>query len=265
MPKSKTRKAKPTNKKRTSLFTGGVKELDLQMPLLRLARAKDQIAELDIRIKSYVGNVKCKFICEGDQTLTRKGIKQAVRIVQIPEIDPINSIHVGEIVHNLRSCLNQIAATAVISGGGKITKKTDFPIHKNAAVFGDNIAAQLKGVPPGFVDLIERFAPHGDARDKRLWWLSELNNQDKHEAILMAAETIKVADFGHAEILRIIERHNKSLRSGDKSPTEAYIEAPVHVCFSKTRVLSGEEIVESVFSISERVSEVVKAAVSFRY
>lgn len=197
--------------------------------------------------------------------MTRKGIKQAVRIVKVPEIDPVNSIHVGEIVHNLRSCLNQIAATAVIDGGGTVTKITDFPIYEYAASFRDNAAAKIKGSPPGFMELVKRFAPYGDASDKRLWWLSELNNQDKHEAILMAAETTKVVDLNNIDILRILQRHNKRFRAGITGPTEAYIEAPVYVCFHKTRVLSGEEIVESVFSISERVSEVVKAAVSFRY
>jgi len=102
-------------------------------------------------------------------------------------------VQAGEIVHNLRACLNQIVAIAVVAGDGEVTKRTDFPIYEDAGKFRDNASSKIKGVPPGFLEMIATYEPHGSSEDKRLWWLSELNNQDKHEALLATGESTSLA------------------------------------------------------------------------
>ncbi|MBD8205180.1 hypothetical protein IFU08_09310 [Microbacterium sp. CFBP 8790] len=92
----------------------------------------------------------------------------------------------GEVLHNLRSCLDHVARLLVLAAGGtpvdKPPRATSFPILLDAP---SRSLGVFPGIRPEALEAIESLQPYRSAEGERhpLWRLSILNNIDKHRLL----------------------------------------------------------------------------------
>lgn len=93
----------------------------------------------------------------------------------------------GDVVHNLRSALDQLAWQLVLEGSGKPSKKEAkliyFPIHKDCNKFVDNLVVQKMTIKHR--DIVEQFQPFtAPVPDEHpLVVIQDLSNDDKHRLL----------------------------------------------------------------------------------
>jgi len=107
-----------------------------------------------------------------------------VWVQYIPEMPPHLGAVLGDILHNMRSCLNFIAYELVRAAGTLTTKNEEsiqFPIlddpPRAPKTFADVVRKTLPGIDSKALALIERFQPYNRPDLGRL---GRLSNQDKH-------------------------------------------------------------------------------------
>jgi hypothetical protein len=138
--------------------------------------------------------------------------KYVFRTRDIVEVDPATFVAIGNIIHNLRSALDNVAWALASQNSSHPSDFTAFPIHlvgrtrvkikrgkrrRDRPSFwgrnrGDGLS-QLESVHQKHIQMIEAFQPYkrryGGRRDP-LWLLHKLNNFDKHRIIQAAATRI---------------------------------------------------------------------------
>lgn len=93
-------------------------------------------------------------------------------------------IIVGEILHNLRSPLDQILCAIALTHSGT-EEGVGFPRGRTKDEFNRAISKQAKLLPPDAITLITRAKPYRDRGNKLLWALLEMNRRDKHRVGLV--------------------------------------------------------------------------------
>lgn len=97
----------------------------------------------------------------------------------------------GDVIHNLRSCLDHVAHSLAVQNGAKPreAKRTQFPIYESEHQYRINCAYKIEGVlHPSAVAAMLRLQPYCTPQDPRapmLWILSQLDNTDKHRHLLV--------------------------------------------------------------------------------
>jgi hypothetical protein len=121
---------------------------------------------------------------------------------QIPTPPEAFGLPIGECVHNLRSALDNLIYTLVVSGligpvPERMVRKCEFPIFGPAPPNAKEWAAKVGNIPSAAQAIIDELQPYkrgDDFRAEALWILHELDNWDKHRTIhpttLSATEAI---------------------------------------------------------------------------
>src|SRR5690606_25074611 len=119
----------------------------------------------------------------------------AIGIEVRQHLDVRLSILIGEILHNLRSCLDHALWQLVLHEGGTPHNRTGFPIYLKDAGFESETLdtsrrrGMLVGLSPKSVAEIRSLQPFETGEDSAspLWQLHELHNFEKHRALILAA------------------------------------------------------------------------------
>lgn len=112
----------------------------------------------------------------------------------------------GEVLYQLRSCLDHLVTQLVILNGegAKLvtSRKHQFPIFETPQGFSARSPAMIDGVSKSVADLIENEQPYRRTshapRNDMLWVLQDLNNTDKHRLIPITVVGID-ACYGKAD------------------------------------------------------------------
>lgn len=110
------------------------------------------------------------------------------------------SIICGEVVHQLRSCLDHLVWSMVLKAGNVPARNNQFPISKLSKTFMNDSKNMLKGVPAVAQAKIEKIQPYNSKtpEENYLGILNELSNTDKHRnlniiaAVHVGFETVSV-------------------------------------------------------------------------
>ena len=90
----------------------------------------------------------------------------------------------GDLFYNARSALDHLAHALV----RRPSKKTGFPIFNTGTSFTCWASPSMKTMKPSAKAKIENLQPYQRPNGlKSLWWLHELNNIDKHRALIVVA------------------------------------------------------------------------------
>ena len=164
-----------------STFTG---------PRLKIDRAKHHLDELKAEITRFYATHPYQDSIVRDETTG----EVVVSVIVNNTIPVIFSTIAGDVVHNLRSSLDQLVCASVRRVGAAVTRDHCFPIADTEARFAKNVEKKLANAHPTAVKLIMRLRPHGEG-NRLFWVLSELDNMDKHDDLIPVAEGVAVA-FG---------------------------------------------------------------------
>jgi hypothetical protein len=154
----------------------------LRGPKLKVERAKRHLADLKAAMESFFATKPHEMISEKDS----KTGEEIFRI-RIHKCIPSDiSIITGDVIHNLRSGLDQLICALVIANRRQITRGNGFPIAGSLEKFERAAVAKLKNLSVKADGFIRSLKPYNGA-DSTFWQLNELDILDKHNAIIPVA------------------------------------------------------------------------------
>jgi hypothetical protein len=161
----------------------------LNDPYGKLARAEEHLETLDRECHEFMRDDPYAFVCDKD---TEPGLY--LYRLKVHRIAPVRlGILVGDVVHNLRSCLDHLAWQLACVSTTTPHPRTEFPIFKDAGpgrrCFDPDGLKKIQSLPSAAQEIIEAEQPyHREKPDEDpLWLLQELSNVDKHRIILVPA------------------------------------------------------------------------------
>ena len=161
----------------------------------KLERAEEHINQLEREREAFLNKTPNRELADYDAD-SEKAFKDfhGQRVV-----DPRLSVLTGDVLHQLRSSLDHMACDLILSNGGSITLKSQFPIFLYEPTKQGDIRrynGQIEGVTrPEILTIIKRHQPYaaGDGRggSHSLAVLKSLSNIDKHRALILHVVTIE--------------------------------------------------------------------------
>jgi hypothetical protein len=162
------------------------KKATLEGCYAKLARAEQLILELDrVNRRFFRRNTPLAEIIQDPTTRRQRLIASNVKAPPVA-----HSIIVGDVLYNLRSCLDHVVHQLIVAHTGKEpTYRTyEFPVFVTEKKFDENINRLLRDVSPDGVQRVRQVQPFTFARpsDTALFALNELGLVDKHRVPLLA-------------------------------------------------------------------------------
>jgi len=180
------RKVPGTIGSRTTVVNGAPPSSPLDGALAKLERAKTHLAELESTIES-LSSIASAGIVHNPAEDSRVHSYQAGGL---PEIPTSLGVIVGEVLFNLRSCLDHVAWQLVLNNGGKPGERMSFPILGPPRKTGADPARTIRQlrVSTAAAEVIDSLQPYQreDFVNHHLWILNKLCNVDKHRMLLVS-------------------------------------------------------------------------------
>ncbi len=143
---------------------------------LKIERTEAQIDDLKGKISSFFDSKPYGLISKRDNQL------QIFQISLRTPMPKIFKIIIGEILHNLRSSLDQLACALAMKQSGSC-KKIYFPFGKDVDIFERELSQKTKLISPDGKNMIRALKPYRGGNDL-LWLLHDLNRKDKHISVV---------------------------------------------------------------------------------
>lgn len=156
--------------------------LNFHSPRLKVSRAKYHLDEFRSACSAFAETQPYELFDEIDQATG----EYVHRIRILRDIPGELSTIVGDVVHNLRSALDQTVCALVRENRRQVSKSNAFPVAPNAAKFEEACVGRLKNVSEKAANYIRQLKPYQGGTTE-LWVLSELDNMDKHNEIVPVA------------------------------------------------------------------------------
>ena len=156
----------------------------------KLSRTDKHIDELEREIEAFLNEEPYRSIANYDAE-TAKAFRDSWKNRGIP---PKFRIVVGEVLYQLRSSLDHVAAALVVADGGSVRRQTAFPIFRSMKKPEDraNYRSAIKGIRRRRVRaIIRKYQPHTRRDQRWLETLRTMNNTDKHSALVLCVPIIQ--------------------------------------------------------------------------
>jgi hypothetical protein len=144
----------------------------------KIERAEAQIDDLNTRIGAFFETSPYELASEIDPD----GTQEVWRFKLTRRLPHVLSVVAGEILHNLRSPLDQLAG-AIALQSHRSEAGVCFPFGRDVNEFETELRKQKK-LPPDAIALIRAAQPYRGGNNL-LWQLHHLNRRDKHRVGLM--------------------------------------------------------------------------------
>lgn len=171
--------------------------VDLSSIRLRIIRAEAKLNTLERSVLDFSPNLeRYRVVVDVEE----EGLKQVARVRFEWKSPDWWGLATGEIVHHLRSVLDNLVWQLVIANGAVPDGDSEFPIARDYEWFDKVAPKKLRGVRPPVAALIRRLQPcHGRDREAAarhpLWVLNQLDIVDKHHQVHTAAKIAGQASF----------------------------------------------------------------------
>ncbi len=178
----------------------------LDGPRLRYERAREHLAHIKAEVEAiYEGFAR---VAAGEHPETRR---YTVVFPELQQPPPTLSVRVGEMIYNLRACLDYVVFEFARHDSGERQEGTQFPIEDEEEFFlKTRRPTYLKGISDEHVALIEEYQPYKGCNWTGL--LRGLSNPDKHRELhLLLAQlddNIEIAT-GHSGTREDLDRINQ--------------------------------------------------------
>jgi hypothetical protein len=214
-----------------------------------------------------------------------------------PGMMPVSDfgVMIGDIVHNLRSALDQLAYRLVVGvSQAPITRAISFPIFRDSGLktpqqVNSLVRDTVRGSRPHLIDKLSRLEPYEGGRHQILWALHYLDIIDKHRLLVTAAgatrqlrmnagamhrsffadATGEEGDIARASpdlwiTLNAAEttfplEDGTELTSGPRANSKPYdqFQFPIYIALAEPEILKGEPVLPTLIQMVSAVREVV--------
>ncbi len=163
----------------------------LEGPRAKIDRAREHTALLDSEVRAFLQTNPYRSVHEVD---ANNG--DDIWRVQVDREPPMRlSVIVGDVIHNLSSCLNHLVWQLALITTDRPYRRAEFPIYETRDSFEQQGCGKIRDVPYPAQKIIESIQPyHGD--DERVWpflqlkLIRELSNTDKHRIVLIPCPSV---------------------------------------------------------------------------
>lgn len=247
-------------------------------------RAKEQLRELDARLKSFLESGAYVVAADHDS----KPGQILYRLACINPVPVLIAHLAGEVIHTLRSTLDHLAYQLLLkatpNASEKERKGMDFPFYDPAKQTESEAFRKIQPLGIDVVEAIRSVKPYKGG-NQLLWALNVLDNINKHRTLLTVSTVYAGVDFTepfHAlleEVLgskrpflfaekRLIAQTALSGYPADVGdilfvgfPIDAernkYLKFPCTVTLSESEIHAGEPVLEALQSMSDLVDNLV--------
>jgi hypothetical protein len=143
-------------------------------PFAKTERAKTQIYDLNVAIEAFFAGAGYEIVSEcypeADEEVWSFKLKR--------KLPHDLSVRAGEILHNLRSALDQMLGEIVVRVSKRSESHVEFPFGLNFGEFETALGKQKK-LPADAIQMIRNLQPYNGG-DPLLWLLHSTNRRDKH-------------------------------------------------------------------------------------
>lgn len=149
---------------------------------LKFSRACGHLDALNQAVQGFNSTDTCALVPELNEQTGEVVVR--VKILKSPPIEW--AIIIGEIAHNLRSCLDLMAWQLALSQVSIPYDKTEFPIFTDSTLYKRNGLRSIRDLSTrqkAFIEGLQPYHAGEDAQTHPLWLLHELNNTDKHRLL----------------------------------------------------------------------------------
>jgi hypothetical protein len=155
-------------------------------PLIKIERAKRHVRELEADIRAFIERNPYRIVRDQDAEAGR----YVYRVHIVEDVPACLSATIGDIVHNLRSALDQLVCQLVLANRRQVRTRTGFPVGSSVKEFETDAAGKIQGVSAVGERFIHRLKPYKGGREP-FWVIHELNRLDKHKAIVPVGSAYK--------------------------------------------------------------------------
>jgi hypothetical protein len=148
-------------------------------PRLKLARAKRHLIDFKETVAAFRQSEPHEVTVEQNANTGENVYRIRVKACLPAEL----SVIVGDVVHNLRSALDQLVCGLVRANRKQVRTGNGFPISGSVKGFDKACTGRLKNVSGKADRFIRRLRPYKGGNEA-FWLLSELDNLDKHNSIV---------------------------------------------------------------------------------
>lgn len=149
---------------------------------VKIDRAKYHLVNLESAIHRYHSSTPYEIVAEADAN-------SGNNVFRFRYLQPIPKEWggiIGEIIHALRSALDNLATALVIHNGATsktALKETYFPIGASKEAFQDSMARRFSRTSPAAQRIVERLKPYKGGTTA-FWQLHQLDILDKHTGLI---------------------------------------------------------------------------------
>jgi hypothetical protein len=160
----------------------------------KMVRAEAHLIAMDLEIATWRKSDPCRIIFEPQPDSTH----YLVRAVDLKPLPASFGLILGDTLQCLRTSLDHLVwqLTSDYSGIPETGQgRIEFPVHWGEGSFNDRGQRAIAGIHPDAQSIITQLQPfHSGDRytDSLLYRLHELNNRDKHRALMVTAMTGEV-------------------------------------------------------------------------
>ena len=144
----------------------------------KIARSEEHFHELELKIQEFVQAAPYERVVEADSEKPDHVVHKMKLTQPLP--DSLGEI-AGDIVHNLRSALDNAGYTVAVAMGIKDPKYCAFPFAGSLAQMANSLG-RCKELPKEMQSLFVGFQPYFGG-DNYLWALNEMCAADKHKML----------------------------------------------------------------------------------
>ena len=145
----------------------------------KIKRANQHVHDLQAAVNTFAERKSNRVITEVDKKAGKTVFKAQITEDIPPEISAI----IGDCVHNLRTALDYIICTAVVTNGRQITRRHGFPIALSQKKFETDCVSKIAGTSQEVARLVRRLKPYKGGCEP-FWIIHNLDALDKHQAIV---------------------------------------------------------------------------------
>ena len=173
----------------------------------KVERANKHIHDLNAAIGTFGATNPYKVAVKRDQM--NRPVYYASKVDGVPlEITLI----LGDAIQNMRTALDHLAQQLYLVGTGSsnLARHTNFPIADTASKHEALVAKSVKGMTQKAIDAICALEPYKDGKGHQLWVLHNLNNIDKHRALVACAGSFQSVDV----LAAMVPHMSTTMRAG---------------------------------------------------
>lgn len=236
----------------------------------KVNRAEKHFRDLSTEVSAYLDKHPYRIVCDMDSDPPKK----LYRFFFNETIPCEWGAMIGDVVHNLRASLDNLATALVVLNGctsNGVLRKTYFPIGSSKTYFDEKLPDDLKGASAQARSLVECMKPYKGGTDA-FWQIHQLDILDKHSSLIPAGVglshftmRLNIGGRDYPPLTLPVKDRMFPLKDGDvvgawdpgtdkEGKFKSDIDFTLNVAFGEGQIIDGEPVIPTLKQLIDFIS-----------